>query len=82
MYGPDPEYTNEARKKKLRGTVLLETVVGVDGHTHDIRVIQPLGYGLSEKAVEALQKWTFRPGMLDDKPVPVSIKVEMDFRLY
>jgi len=56
--------------------------VGIDGHTHDIRVVRPLGYGLSEQAVKALREWTFEPGRKDGEPVPVLIPIEMDFRLY
>jgi TonB family protein len=82
IYAPDPEYSDKARKKKFHGMVILEAVVGADGHTHDIRVVQPLRYGLSEKAVEALRNWTFEPGKQDGKPVPVLISVEIDFRLY
>ena len=81
-YAPNPEYSDKARKKKCRGTVILETVVDTDGHTRDIRVIQSLGCGLDEKAVETLTKWTFQPGTQDGKPVPVLIQVEMDFRIY
>lgn len=55
IFSPDPEHSETARKKKAHGTVVLETTVGTYGHTHDIRVIRPLGYGLSEQAVKALQ---------------------------
>jgi len=82
LFTPDPEYSDKARKKKCRGTVLLETVVGTDGVPRDIRVTQPQGCGLNEQAIQALQKWRFEPGTRDGKPVPVSLMIEMDFRLY
>lgn len=82
IFSPDPEYSEKARKKKAHGTVILETTVGTDGHTHDIRVVKPLEYGLSEQAVKALRNWKFEPGMLDGQPVPVLLQIEMDFRLY
>jgi protein TonB len=82
IFSPNPEYTDKARKKKANGTVILETTVGTDGHTHEIRVVQPLGYGLSEQAVKALREWKFEPGTKDGQPVPVSLQIEMDFRLY
>lgn len=82
IYSPDPEYSEKARKKKVHGAVILETTVGIDGHTHDIRVVRPLGYGLSEQAVKALRGWTFEPGRKDGEPVSVLIQIEMDFRLY
>jgi TonB family protein len=75
------EYSDKARKKKISGTVVLEGTVGTDGHTHDIRVLQPLGYGLDEQAVKALRQWTFEPGTKDGQPVPVSLDIEMDFRI-
>ena len=56
--------------------------MGIDGHTQDIHVSQPLGYGLDEQATKTLRNWTFEPGTKDDQPVPVTIQVEMDFRLY
>lgn len=82
IFHPNPQYSEKARKKKAGGTVVLETIVGIDGHAHDIRVVKPLAYGLSEQAVKALRDWTFEPGLKDGKPVPVVLQVEMDFRLY
>ena len=82
IYFPDPEYTEKARKKKVQGVVVLETTVGTDGRTYNIRVVQSAGNGLDEQAVKALRKWKFEPGTMDGKPVPVSLKIEMDFRLY
>lgn len=82
VHTPDPEYSDQARKKKIHGTVILKCVVGINGHTQDIRVSQPLGYGLDEQATKALRNWTFEPGTKDNQPVPVTIEVEMDFRLY
>lgn len=82
VYSPDPEFTQKARKKKFNGTIILETTVGTDGHTYDIRVVQPAKYGLDEQAVKALRQWKFEPGTKDGQPVPVSIQVEVDFRLY
>ena len=79
---PDPDYTKEARQKKIHGTVILETIVGTDGHTHDIRVLQPLGYGLDEQAIKAVRQWKLEPGTKDTQPVPVLLQIEVDFRLY
>ena len=79
---PDPEYSDKARKKKIHGTVILECVVGTNGHIQDIHVSQPLGYGLDEQAIKAVRNWTFEPGTKDDQSVPVAIQVQVDFRLY
>jgi len=82
IYLPDPEYSQKARKKKIQGVVVLETTVGTDGLPRDIHVIQSAEYGLNEQAVKTLRKWKFEPGTIDGKPVPVSVTVEIDFRLY
>ncbi|MBZ5646731.1 MAG: energy transducer TonB [Acidobacteriia bacterium] len=79
---PDPEYSEEARKAKYQGVVLLWLVVGPDGRPHDIRVSRSLGMGLDQKAVEAVKQWKFEPAMKDGRPVAVQINVEVNFRLY
>ncbi len=79
---PDPEYSEEARKAKYQGTVVLWLIVGPDGKPHDIKVSRPLGMGLDQKAVEAVRNWKFQPAMKDGKPVAVQINVEVNFRLY
>src|SRR5262245_30591705 len=53
IYAPDPEYSEEARKAKFQGTLVLWMVVGPDGRPRDIRVARSLGMGLDEKAIEA-----------------------------
>jgi len=77
----DPEYSEEARKAKYSGTVLLQLVVGIDGKAHDIKVMKGVGLGLDEKAIEAVQKWRFSPGKKAGQPVPVFATVEVNFRL-
>jgi TonB family protein len=77
----EPGYTEEARAAKYQGTVLAYIEVGPDGRAHNIRVIRGLGLGLDEKAIEALSKWTFKPGTKDGQPVPVQATVEVNFRL-
>ncbi len=77
---PQPEYSEEAKTAKWGGTVLLSVVVDETGHTRDIRVLKPLGFGLDEKAIEAVSKWTFRPGMKSGVAVPVTAQIEVSFR--
>lgn len=80
-FTPEATYTDEARKANLHGVCALEFVVGTDGHTRDIRVTQPLGMGLDERAVEAIQRWQFEPAMKDGKPVAVKLDGHTTFRL-
>jgi protein TonB len=77
----EPEYSEEARKAKYQGTVVLMIIVDEKGLPQNIRVVRPLGLGLDEKAIEAVQKWRFRPAMKDGRPVKVEATVEVNFRL-
>jgi TonB family protein len=81
-YSPDPEYSEEARKAKYQGTVVLWMIVGPDGRPHEIRVSRSVGMGLDEKAIEAVKTWRFEPAHKDGHAVAVQINVEVDFRLY
>jgi len=82
IYNPDPEYSDEARKAKFQGNVVLSLIVDPLGHVRDIHVARSLGMGLDEKALEAVRKWKFEPGMKDGYPVAVQVNVEVNFRLY
>ena len=77
----EPEYSEEARKAKWQGVVVLYVVVDTNGMPRDMRVIRPLGLGLDEKAMEAVQKWRFKPGQKDGHAVPVAATIEVNFRL-
>jgi TonB family protein len=78
-YYPDPEYSEDALKARIDGTVAVSVVVGTDGKPRDIKVVRSQGYGLDEKAIEAVQKWRFQPATKDGKPVAVLIMVEIPF---
>ena len=81
VFKVEPEYSEEARKAKWQGTVLLSIVVDEKGNPRDIKVLRSLGLGLDQKAIEAVEKWRFKPGMKDGRPVAVSANVEVNFRL-
>jgi periplasmic protein TonB len=81
LYKVEPEYSEEARKAKFQGTVLLFVVVDEKGLPRDIKILRPLGLGLDQKAVEAVEKWKFSPGKKDGKPVAVQAQIEVNFRL-
>jgi TonB family protein len=77
----DPEYSEEARKAKYSGTVLLSIEVSPNGLASNIKVVRSLGLGLDEKAIEAVKQWKFKPGYKDGKPVTVAATIEVNFRL-
>lgn len=81
LYKVEPEYSEEARKAKYQGVVVLYVEVDPSGKAVNPKVIRSLGLGLDEKAIEAVRKWKFRPGYKDGKPVTVAATIEVNFRL-
>lgn len=81
IYTVEPEYSEQARKAKFQGMVVLQVVIDENGCPKDIQVNRSLGLGLDENAVEAVRKWRFRPAQRDGTPVPVRALVEVRFRL-
>jgi TonB family protein len=81
LYKKEPEYSEEARKAKYQGTVILAIVVDPSGRAINLQVVRSLGLGLDEKAIEAVKQWKFKPGYKDGHPVAVSAQIEVNFRL-
>jgi TonB family protein len=81
LFKAEPDYTEEARIAKYQGTVLLYAEIGTDGIAHRITPVRTLGFGLGEKAVEAISRWRFKPGTKDGQPVTVAATIEVNFRL-
>jgi protein TonB len=81
IYQVEPQYSEEARKAKISGVVILDLVVDRDGRAQAIHVLRGAGLGLDEKAIEAVLQWRFKPGSRGSKPVPVHARVEVNFRL-
>jgi len=78
-----PQYTPEAMRAKIQGSVALEAVVLSDGRVGDIRVMQSLDarYGLDLEAIRAARNWRFKPGRFRGEPVPVIVRIDLTFRL-
>jgi TonB family protein len=81
LYKTEPEYTEEARRAKLQGTVVLYIEVNERGIPQNISVQQSLGLGLDERAVESVKHWKFRPGQQNNKPAVTTALVHVTFRL-
>jgi periplasmic protein TonB len=82
IYQPEAQFSEEARKLKHQGSVIVQAVIGPDGKPRDLRVIRALGMGLDEKALEAVRSWKFKPALKDGQAVAVIVNVEVNFRLY
>ncbi|MDP9121940.1 MAG: energy transducer TonB [Acidobacteriota bacterium] len=68
---PNPTYAEEDRKNRLRGTVVVQSLIDRDGHLADLLVLQRAPGGLTDSAVSNLRRWTFHPALLNGSPVPV-----------
>src|SRR5207247_39284 len=77
----EPNYTEEARKAQLEGTVALYVEVPPYGIAENVRVLRSLGMGLEEKAVEAVRQWRFEPATRDGELVTAATIVLVDFHL-
>lgn len=82
LFTPDPEYEELARAVGFQGVMVLDLTVNADGNTGDIQILQPLGFGLDDKAVEVVRQWKFKPANMDGHPVPAGINVEVEFRVH
>jgi TonB family protein len=81
IYKVEPQYSEEARKARYQGTVILEAIVQKDGTVQIVRVVRSLGFGLDEKAIEALRQWKFNPAKQNGVAVPVALNIEVNFNL-
>ncbi len=81
IFKTESKYTAEARIAKYQGAALLSVEIGSDGLPRDIRAVRALGFGLTEKAVEAVSQWKFKPGTKDGQPVTVAATIEVNFKL-
>ena len=80
-YKPNPVYTDEARRLKLEGEVLLEVMFGANGQLRVNRVVQGLGHGLDEAAITAASKIRFKPAMRMGTPMDSTAIVHVVFQL-
>jgi protein TonB len=83
IYCPPPEYSDEARKAKYQGTVLLDVTVTSDGRVVNPFVIKGPGLGMEEKALAQVRNWKMRPALgPSGKPVNCRVQIEVTFHLY
>ena len=82
LFAPEPEFSEEARKAKVAGNVLVYLQVDTQGRPINVRVIRGIGLGLDEKAMEAVRKYKFKPAMENGHPVVVEMNVEVNFQIF
>lgn len=77
----DPQYTDEARRAGLSGTVVLQAVVRSDGTVDVLRVVRGLPLGLTDSAIQAITQWQFRPGQKDGQNADIALNIEVNFNI-
>ena len=78
----DPSSNEYAQKYGIAGMELLRTVVDATGVPRQMAIQRPIGFGLDEKAVEAIKNSHFRPATVNGQPVPVVVDLVVTFRIY
>ncbi len=82
IYQVEPEFSEEARKAKFAGNVLVALQVDAQGRPQNVHVISGVGMGLDDKAVEAVKQYKFKPAMEAGKPVTVALNIEVNFQIF
>ncbi|MGB9416385.1 MAG: energy transducer TonB [Acidobacteriaceae bacterium] len=78
----DPASNDYAQKNNIAGMVFLQMVVDASGRPGAVTIVRPIGFGLDERAVEAVEHSQFSPGTLKGKPVPEVVNLQVTFRIY
>jgi protein TonB len=78
-----PQYTADAMRAKIQGTVMVEAVVLPDGSVGNAQITRSLDptFGLDQEALKAVRRWRFVPGTRQGQPVPVLVEIELTFTL-
>jgi periplasmic protein TonB len=82
IYSVEPEFSEEARKAKVAGNVLVNLWVDTNGNPSHVHVIRGVGMGLDEKARDAVLQYKFKPAMENGHPVLVELNVEVNFQIF
>jgi TonB family protein len=82
LFKPEPQYTEEARRNQITGTVMLRVVFSSSGQVEQIRAVQTLPFGLTERAIAAARQIKFVPATKSGHSVSVYMQLEYNFNLY
>jgi protein TonB len=79
--GNSPVYTEVARKARVQGVVIVEAIIDERGNVVNARILKGLPMGLDKAALEAVQRWKFKPATLENKPVKVYYTLTVNFQV-
>ncbi len=82
LYTPEPEFSEEARKAKVSGNVIVYLQVDEQGRPIHVRVLRGLGMGLDEKAIAAVQQYRFKPAQENGHAVRVEMNIDVNFQIF
>lgn len=83
VHATKPAYNLSAMRARIQGTVMMDAIVNVDGTVNNVVVVRSLDteHGLDEEAIRTVKQWGFEPGTSNGKPVPVQVRLEVEFNL-
>ena len=82
LFKPEPQYTEEARRNQITGTVMLRVIFSSNGDVVQIRAVRTLPFGLTERAIAAARQIKFVPAIKGGRPVSMFMQLEYNFNLY
>jgi TonB family protein len=78
----NPTSNEYAQKNNIAGMVFLQMVVDANGHPGEVTIVRPIGFGLDEQAVDAVEHSQFRAGTQSGRPVSELVNLQVTFRIY
>jgi protein TonB len=79
--GNPPVYTEMARKARLQGVVIVEAIIDEHGGVVNARILKGLPMGLDKAAIDAVQRWKFKPATLAGRAVKVYYTLTVNFQV-
>lgn len=76
-----PEYTGKARNQKVQGDLVLHALFQRDGKIKDIKIERGLGFGLDQRAIEAVKRFGFLPAQVDGQDADAQVEIIFNFTL-
>jgi TonB family protein len=81
IFQPEAEYTDDARSAGISGVCVVALTVDAHGLPQNVRIVRKLDQGLDQNAVNTVSRYRFKPAMSEEGPIPVSLQIEVSYRL-